>query len=226
MAEKRVQINPGDAGTYDVVEGTRLGLDREYPDWKSPRGTHMVPDLFPSDQRDKGKIAEESVYNLLQRCGTQRKEPMFVVHSCPFSEHIPDSKRQKSWVMGETDIVIIHKIHGPIYIEVKATETGKSFKEAEEQLQKGKLALQKHFEKAVKGEIKTRKVIEIFKNLPAFVAMPNCPRPSEVCALKANALYKEDCSSLEGFDKWWNDNIVTAKHPAVDQKIYEDLVIW
>ena len=99
-------------------------------------------------------------------------------------------------------------------------------KEAEEQLQKGKLALQKHFEKAVKGEIKTRKVIEIFKNLPAFVAMPNCPRPSEVCALKANALYKEDCSSLEAFDKWWNDNVVTAKHPAVDQKIYEDLVIW
>ena len=173
LTGKRVQINPRDAGRYDIVEGICLGLDREYPGWKSPRGTHMVPDFIPSDQRDKGKIAEESVYSLLQKCGTQRKEPMFVVHSCPFSEHILDSKRQKPWVMGETDFVIIHKIHGLIYIEVKATETSKSFKEAEEKLRKGKLALQKHFEKAVKGEIKTRKVIEIFKNLPAFVAMPN-----------------------------------------------------
>ena len=221
-----MQINPGDAGRYDIVEGIRLGLDREYSDWKDPQGTHMVPDLFPSDQKDKGKIAEERVYNLVQECGTRRKEPMFVVHSCPFSEHIPESGRKRSWVMGETDLVIIHKIHGLIYIEVKATDTGKSFKEAEEQLQKGKLALQKHFEKSVKGEIPTRKVVEVFKNLPAFVAMPNCPWPSEACARKANALYKEDCSSLERFDKWWNDNVVAAKHPAVDQKIYEDLVIW
>ena len=35
----------------------------------------------------------------------------------------------------------------------------------------------RRFENAVKGEIPTRQVIEIFKNFPAFVAMPNCPRP-------------------------------------------------
>ena len=224
-----MQINPGDEGRHNMVEGIFLGLNREYPDWKSPQRTHMVPDLFPSDQRDQRNqetIAEERVYSLLQKCGTQRKEPMFVVHACPFSEHIPGTGYKRSWVMGMTDFVIIHKIHGPIFIEVKATDTGKSFKHAEAQLQKGKLALQKHFEKAVKGEIPTKRVIELFMHLPAFVAMPNCPRPSDVCALKANALYKEDCSSLEGFDKWWNDNIATEKHPDVDQKIYEDLVIW
>ena len=127
--------------------------------------------------------------------------------------------------MGETDFVIIHKVHGPIYIEVKATDTGRSYKEAEQQLRKGKLVLQRRFENAVEGEITTKKVIEIFKNFPAFVAMPNFPRPDPCCA-RPNVLYQEDCSSMVNFDEWWNDNVVTAVHRAVDQKIYEDLVIW
>lgn len=219
-----MQINPGDEGRYDMVEGIRLGLEREFRDWKSPGGTHMVPDAFPSHQSNKGSSAEEVIYDLLKRCGTQREEPMFVVHSCPFSEHIPESGRKKSWIMGETDFVIIHKTHGPIYIEVKATDTGKSYKEAEEQLQKGKLALQKRFEEAVKGEIPTKKVTEMFKYLPAFVAMPNCPRPSPVCS-QDNALYQEDCSSLEAFVKWWNDHVANSRHPAVSQKMYENLVM-
>ena len=219
-----MQINPGDEGRYDMFKGICLGLDREYPDWKSPQRTHMVPDSFPSYQSNKGSSAEEVIYNLLKECGAQRKEPMFVVHSCPFSEHIPESGRKKSWVLGETDFMIIHKIHGPIYIEVKATETGKSYKEAEEQLKKGKLALQKRFEKVMKGKIPTKKVTEIFNNISAFVAMPNCPSPFPVCS-QGNALYQEDCSSLEAFDKWWNDHVANARHPAVCQEVYEFLVI-
>ena len=224
-----MQINPGDEGRYDMVEGIRLGLDREFRDWKSPRGTHMVPDSFPSHQSNKGSSAEEVIYDLLKQCGTQCEEPMFVVHSCPFSEHIPESEWKKSWIMGETDFVIIHKIHGPIYIEVKATDTGKSYNEAAKQLEKGKLALQKRFEEAVKGERTTKKVTEMFKYLRAFVAMPNCPRPSPVFKDngkgKDNALYQEDCSSLEAFVKWWNDHVANSRHPAVSQKMYEYLVM-
>lgn len=220
---RSVQENFDDEGIHEIEKGICLGLDEEYRDWKSPERTHMVPDSFPSNPRDKGAIAEERVYNLLQECGGG-KEPMFVVYSCPFSEHIPDSGRKKSWVMGETDFVVIHKMHGPIYIEVKAAEIGKSYKDAEQQLQKGKLALQKRFEETVKRLTQTKKVVEIFKNFPAFVAMPNCPRPLPVYA-KANALYKEDCSSLAEFDKWWKDNVVTAKHAPVTQEMYEYLVI-
>ena len=219
-----VQNDLADEGKHNMVDGICLGLNGEYPDWKNPTQTYMVPDSFPSRQGDKGSSAEYIIYSLLQECGANLKEPMFVVHSCPFSEHIPESGRKRSWVMGETDFVIIHKIHGPIYIEVKATDDGKRYREAEEQLQKGKLALKRRFENAVKGEIPTRQVTEIFKNFPAFVAMPNCPRPDR-CA-RANALYQEDCSSQVNFVEWWKTNVVDARHLAVDQQIYEDLVIW
>ena len=219
-----MQINPGDEGRYDMVEGIRLSLDREYPNWKNPKRTHMVPDSLPSHQTNKGSSAEEVIYDRLKECGTQREEPMFVVHSFRFSEHIPESGRKKSWVMGETDFVIVHKNYGPILIQVKATETGRTYKEAENQLLKDKLSLQKRFEKAVEGILPRRKVTELFGYLPAFVAMPNCPRPPEICA-HDNALYQEDCSTLEGFDKWWDDKVVNATHPAVSQEMYEYLVI-
>ena len=208
----------------DIVDGIRRGLDREYPDWKSPSGTHMVPASFPSHRSNKGSIGEKDIYNLLLQCGTQRKEPMFAVHSFVFSEHIPDSGRQNSWVMGETDFVLINKNHGPIFIQVKATDTGKSYKDAAKQLQDDKLALQKRFEEAVEGEFSKRKVKQLFKNVPALVAMPNCPRPPELCA-RDNVLYQEDCSSREGFDRWWNGKVATARHPYVDPEMYESLVI-
>ena len=220
-----VQNDLADDGKLNMVDGICHRLDGEYPDWKSPTQTYMVPDSFPFRQGDKGPSEEYIIYSLLQKCGEQRKEPMFVTHSCLFCEHIPESGRKKSWVMGETDFVIIHKTRGPIYIEVKATDDGKSYKDAEKQLKKGKLALQKHFETAVKGERTKRKAREVFWYLPTFVAMPNCPRPGPPC-VRANALYQEDCSSQVNFDKWWNNKVVTANHPPVDQKIYEDLVIW
>ena len=219
-----MQNNLADDGKYGIVEVICDGLYREYKDWKSPSGTYMVPDAFPSHRSDKGSIAEKVIYDLLRQCGTQRKEPMFVVHSCVFSEHIPDSGRQKSWVMGETDFVIIHKKHGLIFIQVKATDTGKNHNEAEKQLQKDKLALQKRFEKAMEGELSKKKVQQLFTYFPAFVAMPNCPRPPELCA-HANALYQEDCLSPDGFHRWWYDKVGSAKHPDVSPEIYERLVI-
>lgn len=208
----------------DIVDGIRRGLDREYPDWKSPSGTYMVPHSFTSQQSNKGSIAEKDIYDLLHQWGTQRKEPMFALYSFGFGEHVPDSGRRKSWAMGETDFVLIHKIRGPIFIQAKATDTGKSHKEAAKQLQKDKLALQMRFEKAVEGELSKRKVKELFTYIPAFVAMPNCPRPPELYA-HDNALYQEDCSSLEGFDEWWNDKVGNATHPDVSPEMYEYLVI-
>lgn len=218
------QNNPADEGKFDIVDGICHGLDRVYPDWKSPSKTHMVPTPLLSHRSDKGAIAEKDIYDLLHRFGTQRKEPMFVVHSSLFNEHIPDSGRQKSWVMGEVDFLLIHKIYGPIFIEVKATDTGKTHNEAAKQLLKDKLALQIRLEKAVEGKFSKRMVKELFTSFPAFVAMPNCPRPDGLIA-HDNALYQEDCSSLEGFDEWWEKKVGTARHSVVSSEMYECLVI-
>lgn len=204
----------------------RTGLDREYPEWKNPTKTYTVPPSFPRKHcGNNGVKAEEAVYNLLQQLGEQNKEPMFVVHSVDFSEHIPGSGRKRSWVMGETDFVIIHRKHGPIMIQVKATEDGKAYKEAEEQLRKDKLVLQKYYEKLVKGKISGKKTIELFKNFPAFVAMPNCKRGAGSVCIKDNALYQEDCSSLEAFADWWQKRIASAEHPVVSQTVFEHLVM-
>jgi len=220
-----------DDGKRDVDSGIRSGLDWQYPDWKDPQGTYMVPNSFPNKHNlvDKGARAEEDVYNLLQQLGTQNSEPMFVVHSFDFSEHIPgkEIQRKRSWVMGECDFVIIHRKHGPVFIQVKATESGnkQTRKEAQEQLRKDKLALENFFEKLVKKKISTKKAKEIFKNVPAFVAMPNCQRGDESVCVHENVLYQEDCSSLQAFAKWWNEKISSAEHPDVDQKLYEYLVM-
>ena len=214
-----------DDGKRDLDDGIRSGLDREYPNWKNPQGTYMVPDFFQTkDNGDRGENAEKTVYTLLEQLGKLNNEQMFVVHSYDFSEHIPGSGRKRSWVMGETDFVIVHRDHGPMFIQVKATESGAKYKDAEDQLRKDKLALEKFFQKLVKGKITTKKATEVFKNVPAFVAMPNCQRGQSTCT-RENVLYKEDCASLVAFSEWWTDKIKSAKHPAVDQTIYEYLVM-
>ena len=59
--KRSVHNNLADEGKYDMADGIRSGLDREYPDWKNPNGTHMVPASFPSHQNNKGSIAEKVI---------------------------------------------------------------------------------------------------------------------------------------------------------------------
>ena len=221
-------VDNGERVWDDEIRST---LDREYDDWKDPKRTYMVPPFFEGASNDaevKGREVEEKFYNLLQKLGQNNNEPMFVVHSYDFSEHVPvlHSGRERSWVMGESDFVVIHRKHGPIFFQVKATETGKSYKEAENQIQKDKIALEIFFKRMEKVNISSRKEKESFKNCPAFVVMPNCPRgPQSVCT-RDNVLYQEDCSSSEAFSSWWNDKIGKAQHPPLDPAIFEYLVMW
>jgi len=218
------QKNLPDDGKRVWDDEIRSRLDEEYSDWKDPKQTYMVPPSFIGNDADKGKKAEEKVYNLLHELGQENNEPMFVVHSFDFSEHIPNCGRERSWVMGESDFVVIHKTHGPVFFQVKAAETGKKYNEAEKQVRKDKLAIEKFFQKLVKGNISTSKATEAFKNCPGFVVMPNCPQGQSVCT-RDNVLYQEDCSSLEAFSRWWDEKISRAEHPHLDQTIFEYLVM-
>lgn len=213
-------------GGHEADDRIRSALDREYPEWKKPTKTYMVPRSFPGKHcGNKGLIAEDAVYNLLQQLGEQNNEPMFVVYSVDFCEHIPGIGRKRSWVMGEHDFVIIHKRHGPIFFQVKATKDGKTPKEVEDQLRKDKLVLQKFFEELVNKRVTGKKTTELFKNFPAFAVMPNCKRGSESVCRKENFLCQEDCSSLEAFADWWRKKIASAEHPAVPQAVFEYLVM-
>ena len=223
------QKNLADNGKRVWDDEIRSRLDEEYEDWKDPRKTYMVPHSFKgtSNVADVGRKAEQKFYNLLREHGQNNNESMFVVHSFDFSEHLPESGRERSWVMGESDFVVIHSVHGPIFFQVKATETGKNYKEAEKQIRKDKLQLESFLKKMVKGNISSSKVAETFKNYPGFAVMPNCPRGESVC-IRDNVLFQEDCSSLEAFSRWWDEKIGGAqvRHPPLDPTIFEYLVMW
>ena len=221
------QKDLADDGRRDWDDEIRSRLDQEYADWKNPKRTYMVPPSFQgvSNDVDVGRQAEERFYNLLHEQGQNNSEPMFAVHSVDFSEHVPGNGRKRSWVMGESDFVVIHRVHGPIFFQVKATETGKNYKEAEEQIYKDKVALENFFKRMVKGNIAARKATEPFKNYPGFVVMPNCPRHQLSVCIQDNVICQEDCSSSEAFSSWWNEKIESAEHPPHDQTVFEYLVM-
>lgn len=222
------QKNLADDGKRVWDDEIRSRLDHEYDDWRDPKRTYMVPPSFQGmiNDKDVGRKAEEKFYNLLHEQGQNNNEPMFVVHSVDFSEHVPGSGRERSWVMGESDFVVIHRMHGPIFFQVKATKTGKNYKEAEEQIYKDKVALENFLRKMrVKGNISTRRATEPFKNFPGFVVMPNCPRSQLSVCIQDNVLCQEDCSSPEAFSNWWNEKIESAEHPPHDQTVFEHLVM-
>ena len=217
------------ASTTEIDNDLRSGLDREYPDWRNPTETHMVPSSFPyRPDGDKGAGAEKVFYNLIDQFGAANKEPMFVVHSYPYSDYIPGyvDKKKRSWVIGEADFVIIHRKHGVMFFEVKATETGAThtYKEAQDQLAKNQIAFEKYFKRMPEGNISARKAKELFRRCPGFVVMPQCRKGSSV-STRDNVLYQEDCDSPKAFSQWWDEKINSAKYQDVDQTIFEYLVM-
>ena len=127
-------------GEKDLQDNGRRDLDKEicsrlddyYPDWKDPKGTHMVPRSFISKAKnsDLGEITEKDFFDILKEFGEIKNEPMFVIHSYKFSEYIPmwqsgktSSTKMSNWVMGEHDFVIVHHVHGVVFLQVKATKT-------------------------------------------------------------------------------------------------------
>lgn len=100
-------------------------LDGKYSDWRSPKGTYMVPGEFLCKNRppDVGEETEKNFFDLLKNFGESHQEPMFVVHSYNFNVIISElneesNKVKKKWLNGEHDFVIIHRIHGIMFFQV------------------------------------------------------------------------------------------------------------
>ena len=111
----------GERNWYDEVIDR---LDSEYgEDWRHPSRTYMVPCVFPNRKReaDKGELAENKFFLLLQEFGEKTAEGMFVIHSHNFKELISVWKKESQemkWLIGEHDFVIIHHKLGIIFFEV------------------------------------------------------------------------------------------------------------
>ena len=230
-------------GEKDLQDNGRRDLDEEicsrlcdyYPDWKNPKGTHMVPRSFISKANNPnlGEITEKHFFDILKEFGEIKKEPMFVIHSYKFSEYIPmwqsgkiSSTKMSNWVMGEHDFVIVHHVHGVVFFQVKATKTSGGHHQAEHQTAKDKLSLEIFAHKLVKaGIISNKQVRKIFKKFPAFVVLPNTQRGQSAHA-KDHILYQEDCTDKDAFAKWWKDKFQDSEPSSkINQTIYEHLVM-
>lgn len=220
----RAQESLQDDGIRDWDDQLIDELNRDYPDWKNPGQTWMVPPVFnvkaPND--NNGELAEMKVYDLLQEFGNTRKEPMFVVHSYSFREKLNNWKERKNdeekYVKGEHDFVLIHRQQGVVFLQVKAATTTRKFREGNKQLKKDKMSMQ-IFAENLKSTLKKKVNYELF-SCPGYVVMPNCQNPNS--ALISNGIFLEDCKDVQSFSSWWDNNILPKKSP--DQELYNCLV--
>lgn len=214
----RGQRDLADGGKREWDSEVKKSLDDEYPDWRNPMTTHMIPEELHK-QGNEGEKAEKIVFDLLKSFGEQRNEPMFVVHSYNFKERISEVKSNfvssKKWNIGEHDFVLVHRQVGFVFLQVKASvKTAKTYAKAQKQIDKDRDAMKFYLEEVgiPKHEISKTVVDKLFSRFPGFVVMPNCPRPDSSVSTHADGIFQEDCASVEAFARWWDRSIARSDH--------------
>ena len=226
------QRDLADDGKREWDSEIEKSLDDQYPDWKNPTTTHMIPEELHK-QGNEGEKAEKIVFNLLKSFGEQRNEPMFVVHSYKFQERIfevkSNSVSSKMWNIGEHDLVLVHRKAGFVFLQVKAAvKTAKRYGEARKQIEKDRDAMKSYLQEVAiqKDTITERDVDKLFSRFPGFVAMPNCPRPKSFASTHADGIFQEDCASVEAFARWWDKSIRRldqGENDVVEDAVKEEL---
>ncbi|CAH1273016.1 SLFN5 [Branchiostoma lanceolatum] len=138
---------------------------------------------------------------------------MFVIHSFKF-------KKPKH---GETDFVIVSKKHGVIFMEVKAVTSSKyipnRINKAEEQIKKAQAFLSTYLKDEVSGDVPTA----LFNN-PAFVVLPNGPRPEGSTDAYKNVCFQVDCKDSACFREWWDKSIGCVRPLNITEEMYKCLL--
>lgn len=219
-----------DDGKRDWDEETKEFLDINYPGWQDPRETTMVPPVFPSSKNKDidpaGYLAEKKIFDLLEEFGSKCNEPMFVVHSHKFSELIQEFNHgtkavDKKWLNGEHDFVLIHRLYGLIFMQVKAAiRTRRVYGVAQVQLDKDKQGIASFLKRRLSEKKPKKGAADLMLGHHGFVVMPNCPKQAD-----KTGLFKEDCEDVDAFSSWWETN-VKGVTPTADftPEIYEQLV--
>ena len=216
-----------DDGIRYLDDQLKAELNRDYPGWEFPTQTWMVPPAFEmkGSRDERGQLAEEKIFNLLHEFGNCHNQPMFVVHSYPFKEKISDWQNlkfdEKKYKIGEHDFVLIHRHHGVIFLQVKAGPKWRSFRKANDQLEKDASSLRYFVEEKLNSGLKEKMNKELHGEQHRYVVMPELERGNSPHGSKG--IFKEDCENVGAFSKWWKDNILQRRHP--DQEVYNCMVM-
>jgi len=228
----RGQRDLADDGKREWDSEIEKSLDDEYPDWRYPTTTHMIPEELHKQGND-GEKAEKIFFDLLESFGELRNEPMFVVHSYNFKERISEVKSEsvssKKWNIGEHDFVLVHRQAGFVFFQVKASaRTAKTYGGAQEQIKKDCGAMKIYLKEVAiqKNKITKKEVDKLFSRFPGFVVMPNCPRPNSSASTYADGIFQEDCVSVKSFSHWWDKSIGCSEqgaNNALEDDVKEEL---
>ena len=219
-----------DVGIRCVDDQLETGLNHDFPDWRNPSQTWMIPPVFEmkGNREERGQHAEKKFFDLLHDFGNYHSEPMFVVHSYNFSEKISNwinqTQDQKKYVKGEHDFVLVHRLCGIIFFQVKgSTESTKKnqFASARKQLEKDMDSLLHFTENELKGELKKKMKAEMSRIKHMYVVMPNLARSKSVHG--SNGVFMEEIENVEAFSKWWKSNILPRQ--TLDPEVYNCLVM-
>ena len=102
-------------------------------------------------------------------------------------------------------------------------KTKGKYREAKEQIEKDKKALQAFVNENLeeKGDMNA----EIYK-FPGFVVMPNCSRPKKSSVTPSIGVFQEDCGNVKAFSEWWKTKVAKVQRAAeFDHKLFEYLVM-
>lgn len=210
-------------------EELEKALDHDYPDWKNPSKTYMVPCTFEmkGNRDEKGQLAEKKVFDLLHDFGNHNKEPMFVVHSYQFHEKtynwMNQTQYQEKYRRGDHDFLLLHRNYGMIFLQVKeATPSTKRNRiaSARTQLEKDKDSVMFFAGNKLGGGLR-KKMGSERSHIHTYFVMPSCRR-GKSCH-NSGGIFEEDCENVEAFSKWWKENIVPRTPP--DQEVYNCLVM-
>ena len=210
-----------DNGCRPWNEVVQEDLDRRYPGWREPTKTILIHRQF---KNDAGGLAEKRIFDLLGEMGNVKgkEEPMFVIPSYHFHELLEESAARtygKKWLPGEHDIVVLHHKFGPIFLQVKAGHSRKSYVKAEKQLEGDKKATAAFLKRERKQGSLNRKSAHALFNYPGFVVMPNC---SKQVASGDHGIFMEDCSSVDALRAWWDQKVKSPGSPeGYTQEVYE-----
>ena len=219
-----------DNGRSDWDKESEEFLCENYPDWRQPVTTTMIPSKFPlSKTAGSGESAEKKIFDMLEAFGKKYHEPMFVFHSYNFSEQIDVLEREvatgkKKWVLGEHDFVVLTPAIGPIFLQVKAAcKTRRQYGEAQAQLDKDKRITAAFLKRVVNGGDKPPKgVADAMFKMPGVVVMPNCKRPENP---EQPGLFEEDFADVDAFASWWENNVKFCEGTTgIAPVIYEHLM--
>ena len=181
-----------------------------------------------------GEEAERKVIEDLYKFGQRNKMPMFITYNHKFF-HLIESREVgggiENILTGEHDIMLIHRDHGAIFIQVKNIDAMRTLQKniniAKGQLKNDVLSLEVARQNMMK-DVEEDSAEDIGVSV-CVIALPNVKktqiekRPLKDMPVPTVYLCEDDLESMDSLKQWWEENI-QKRNSVFDSNTYLKLL--